>query len=321
MNCELCKMKLSEYIDDMLSENERKEIEKHISECESCKAEYEFLKSIISVAGELPDEGLPPEFEKELHKKLTAETGKPKKNNIYTGVKAIGLIAAGFLIVFMINTGLFDVGKNYQRSGDMEMEATVKGTRSNELQDSKDDNKAETAKAKHIEDKLEYTVGNVLSGKENIDFINVNYNRNESEINTAIINDFCDNKRVHAFKATSTGINILTFDGKVDGVPQTYLTNESSYCLLIKTNADIDKNQIQKLNTMVAANAIYNKDFSILNTIIEDKELDIYNIKTDDTVKTLYALKDIFPDFIVEILEVFDKEVYNDSEIIIKLSK
>ncbi len=41
MNCYSCERNLSAYVDDQLSHDERVELETHLSECESCRTEYE----------------------------------------------------------------------------------------------------------------------------------------------------------------------------------------------------------------------------------------------------------------------------------------
>ena len=59
MNCFTCERNLSAYVDDQLSHDERLELEAHLSECESCRTEYESHQTSWEAATSLPDGAAP----------------------------------------------------------------------------------------------------------------------------------------------------------------------------------------------------------------------------------------------------------------------
>jgi molybdopterin converting factor small subunit len=69
MSCEDIKNLLDEYITNELTESDKELVEKHLAQCDSCKAEYELLKAQKSELKELC-EPLPNGFEEKLAKKI-----------------------------------------------------------------------------------------------------------------------------------------------------------------------------------------------------------------------------------------------------------
>jgi hypothetical protein len=69
MSCEDIKNLLDEYITNELTENDKELVEKHLAQCDSCKAEYELIKAQKSELKELC-EPLPNDFEDKLAKKI-----------------------------------------------------------------------------------------------------------------------------------------------------------------------------------------------------------------------------------------------------------
>ena len=62
MNCEYCKHKISAYIDNELSSEERFLMEEHLKTCPSCTQEVESLKQLGVLFGGLPEETPSPAF-------------------------------------------------------------------------------------------------------------------------------------------------------------------------------------------------------------------------------------------------------------------
>jgi len=98
MNCDECLELTDKYIDNELSSDERTEIEKHISECESCRKEYEFAEGIMRAIHNMPEITPSADFLDKVNKRLDKELEKEKKNKIYNWVKGLTGIAAAMAI-------------------------------------------------------------------------------------------------------------------------------------------------------------------------------------------------------------------------------
>nr|HPM00330.1 DUF4349 domain-containing protein [Bacillota bacterium] len=114
MKCETIKNMMSSYIDKDLNNIEKAEFEKHLAECEECRAEYESLIDIIAACGNLEEIELPQNFRTELHQRLNEEK---RKRNFFSGIMgskrmkmAAGLVAAALVIAIGIGGSslLFD---------------------------------------------------------------------------------------------------------------------------------------------------------------------------------------------------------------------
>ncbi len=112
MECNEIRDNLSLYIDDELSEEEKKALEEHLDNCPECLKELEEYRIIIKALNELPDEEPPAGYCKRLHEKLLKadkeeETAKtvvfPSKSrgNRFRWVKYGGL-AAALVLVFLV---------------------------------------------------------------------------------------------------------------------------------------------------------------------------------------------------------------------------
>lgn len=92
------------YIDGMLSEREKKAFLGHITACGSCRDEFNNLKYMVSLAGEINDSD-PPVFLKEavMRKVRAIEFDKQKKPGIYSNRKvwAAASVVAGCAAVFV----------------------------------------------------------------------------------------------------------------------------------------------------------------------------------------------------------------------------
>lgn len=114
MKCETIRNMMSSYIDKDLNNIEKTEFEKHLSECEECREEYESLFDIITSCGNLEEIELPQNFRTELHQRLNEAN---KKKNFFSGIMgskrmkmATGLVAAALVIAIGIggSSVLFD---------------------------------------------------------------------------------------------------------------------------------------------------------------------------------------------------------------------
>ncbi|AOY76708.1 DUF4349 domain-containing protein [Clostridium formicaceticum] len=116
MDCKNIDNYISSYIDGCLTEREEDDFEKHINQCETCKAKYENLKMILDCVHEIEEVPLPKNFSAELGEKLREEAATSevdinskvdlKKKRLSKKWKFIGGIAAGLLIMMMSVTML-----------------------------------------------------------------------------------------------------------------------------------------------------------------------------------------------------------------------
>lgn len=110
--CDFYLENLSSYLDRELSEDEMKNIEEHLKECNSCAIEFDLLKTIVSTCSELEEE-LPDGFSSSLHTRLEkAREDMLAKRNKTRSIKLFSQIAAAFLLVITLGIsmrlGLFD---------------------------------------------------------------------------------------------------------------------------------------------------------------------------------------------------------------------
>ncbi|MGF7186218.1 hypothetical protein GGQ84_002312 [Desulfitispora alkaliphila] len=106
MSCEKTKELLSPYIDGVLSEDERLDIEDHLASCVSCQEELEDLQAIINMTKTLPPVEPPLEFRSQLKEKLNREAGKGRTDNKHKYMPVVGLLAVACLMLFVVATTL-----------------------------------------------------------------------------------------------------------------------------------------------------------------------------------------------------------------------
>lgn len=82
MKCNEIKELLSLYIDGMLDEGERKEVEAHLSDCLDCRKEYDELSEMVALLGQTGTAPVPDAFSYRLKRALKEE----KQNMIDAGI-------------------------------------------------------------------------------------------------------------------------------------------------------------------------------------------------------------------------------------------
>ncbi len=107
MGCENYRDLISAYIDGELNETEEKELLDHLNDCPSCRKEYEELKAIVEMVGDVGEEELPENFHNEVMAKLRA-TAVPKKKK--TPWARYTSIAASICALFIVGGAVFATG-------------------------------------------------------------------------------------------------------------------------------------------------------------------------------------------------------------------
>lgn len=109
MICKECRQKISLYLDNELTEEEKTEFDNHLLECEDCKNELEKISRIIGELKNIPIEELPEGYCKNLHVKLKEAGTDVKKTKRRFGIRKLSAIAAALVVVlmvpFVINSG------------------------------------------------------------------------------------------------------------------------------------------------------------------------------------------------------------------------
>ena len=86
MNCKEVQEMLSVYIDGELTEAEAASVKVHLSECESCNKDYEFLKNITETAQSLPALMVSDALHASIMSRVQTEGSKPKIKRIPAGM-------------------------------------------------------------------------------------------------------------------------------------------------------------------------------------------------------------------------------------------
>ncbi|HYF83986.1 MAG TPA: DUF4349 domain-containing protein [Clostridia bacterium] len=120
MKCETIRNMISSYIDKDLNDIEKTELEKHLTECEQCREEYERMLDIIAICGNFEEIELPQSFRTELHQRLVEEK---KKKNFFGSIlrnknmkMATGLVAAALVIAIGIGSSSLLFNNNMKMS-------------------------------------------------------------------------------------------------------------------------------------------------------------------------------------------------------------
>ena len=119
MTCTFDKIKIQDYIENLLSPEERQEVEAHLAACEDCHREWVEMNNLMQLLGGLPMEELPEDFKEELHEKLVKTIqDKPLEKNAFRPLlhmkkhfKAYSA-AAAVLVVGMVSFNSLFLNKN-----------------------------------------------------------------------------------------------------------------------------------------------------------------------------------------------------------------
>lgn len=123
MECSEVLELLSEYVDNEIDKNNDGiyiEVEKHINECHSCKAEYELLKSIVESCGNIEEENAPKGFHDDLLNRLEKENTKANRSiGFLKYSKKYGIAISAAVIIIVVSIGVGVLGGNKKGKLDM----------------------------------------------------------------------------------------------------------------------------------------------------------------------------------------------------------
>lgn len=145
MDCNKVVELLSEYIDGMLDQDQKAEVEKHLNTCSKCSEEFEMLQSIINGCHQIDEIDLPDEFHQKLHDRIIEENASRVKFAIPKRIsRSFTAIAAVLILVLSIssavNSGILNFGSKKESSAVREnagakQDSTVnKSTKSESMQ-------------------------------------------------------------------------------------------------------------------------------------------------------------------------------------------
>ena len=107
MDCTKLLEEMSMYIDNMLSETERIEFERHLEACEDCRFEFNNFKTMLECINEIEEIELPLDFEATLHNRLLKEAEATRKQIKFPfRLKVISGVAAAVAVVVIGMTAL-----------------------------------------------------------------------------------------------------------------------------------------------------------------------------------------------------------------------
>jgi len=87
MKCEQAKQLMHAFVDDEINHQEIKKLNDHLDSCESCTVEFEEIKYMVQLMGEIDLKELPLGFEEELHEKLVLASKEIAENQTSNVIK------------------------------------------------------------------------------------------------------------------------------------------------------------------------------------------------------------------------------------------
>lgn len=145
MKCDKIKEMLSLYIDQMLDDNMKKEIEEHISTCNLCKKEYDDIKNMTILLNEVEMVPVPESFENKMKKalqqekaklsdaKIVAMPAKKKKLRMLTSIAAI--FTVGFISFGLYQYVIGDLPEQLDGTAQSYQNRTLAGQSESEFYD------------------------------------------------------------------------------------------------------------------------------------------------------------------------------------------
>ncbi|MEL7563663.1 MAG: zf-HC2 domain-containing protein [Dehalobacterium sp.] len=202
MNCKQAQEYLSPYLDQILSQEEKDSLEKHLEKCSVCRQELEDLQETLNMIQTLPELPLPTGFHQELHNKLVAVKAEEegKKGSILLSIfrsiysirnqwASLGMAAVLLLFFYVFLSPAMP--KSMEQS-DMSYTGTAQNEKKADLADQGNLETAESqvpeaaidTKEKVLEDREEKSVKNEQNSKDNDTGNNTEKSAQDNEIVT-----------------------------------------------------------------------------------------------------------------------------------------
>lgn len=262
MNCKEFKKLLNDYFDGSLEKSKSEDFNKHMNECATCKAEFDFMKEMLAATAELNAQ--PPSNLREL---VLAQISKEeKKTNNVLSFKRLSIpfsTVAAVLVLFFVSYNL------------LPMFSSKKSLATNQAvyNDNADrrDEKAETATAPAND-----TTGNAVQQDAYTAEVakSASLYKKRLPFNSDVIFKL-DLSTTYKFEAVIDGTNISALKGDTNFVLLSEISN--SYCFKTKLSADELKTELAQFG------------FKILN--YSENSVDFYGLKNSSEYGILSIIK------------------------------
>jgi len=101
MECSEISNLIMKYVDNVISEVELKNLNKHIINCESCKQEFEMMTEMIKCINELPEVSPPYDFEAKVMNRISKQRARSSMLNMLVGAAGM-FVFAYYTMIFVI---------------------------------------------------------------------------------------------------------------------------------------------------------------------------------------------------------------------------
>ena len=227
MGCDDYKELISLYFDKELDEKEEKELFEHLTNCPSCRKEFEELKVVMDMLGEIEEEELPEGFHNEVMAKIKAEA-KPKKKK--TPWARYTSIAASICAVFIVGGAVFATG--FMGMGGSQFAADAA---SPQMYGMMSNTTTESAKGEIMYDTVVEEEAEAPMEMEELKFAAGNTAANDGAMPTALVETGRETSELKIIKRGNIDVRVKNFEESVDMVKADvegkggYVENFNSY--------------------------------------------------------------------------------------------
>ena len=128
MKCEECSELLDLYINGELSDEERQEVDAHLSSCQQCREELAFAKKLQKELSSMPKPAVPEHFFEDVRAKIEAEKHQAKRETFFSYFRmsrVAPVLAAALLVGVFLKVDMLKLSKDTIAESD---EQIVMGT-------------------------------------------------------------------------------------------------------------------------------------------------------------------------------------------------
>jgi multidrug efflux pump subunit AcrB len=186
MDCKFCQEKLSDYIDNQMSGEEKQQIENHLKQCSHCAKELEDLKFVLGGLKELPEIDPPKNLCENINKKIKTEQKPMISRLLNNRWFSLGAAAAAVVLIFVFTNldGMFLRGSKTDTSVCNEQQDRV-AVESQELEVKKfDDYSRENSEAANDKDTFKIMGSDSEQNLMETEIQHISYNNFSADLNT-----------------------------------------------------------------------------------------------------------------------------------------